>query len=321
MRVGIQESIPPDLLKDFPAEAEIVHLPLVPSAPTAIDFWVMPFSRGAAEAQFAQLRGVKAAQSLMAGVDWILPWLPKEITLCDGRGVHDVPTAELALALMLASLKWIPQYRDAQMRQQWTGQFAIGGSFHANNAEQPAAYLVLGDELHGKTVLIVGYGSIGAAIEARLAPFGVTVMRIARNPRENPVVHTMADLPQLLPQADIVVIQLPLTTESRGSIGNDFFAQMKPGALFINMARGPIVLTGALVDALQSGHIHAALDVTDPEPLPAGHPLWSAPNCLIVPHVGGSTAAFLGRGLALAARQVQHLLRNEPLENIVSNGY
>ena len=187
---------------------------------------------------------------------------------------------------------------------------------------QVGQYAILGDDLAGKTVLIVGYGSIGVAIEARLAPFGVNIVRVARSPRKEPQVFAVGELRKLLPEADVVVAIVPLTAETRGLIGAAELALMKPGALLVNAARGPVVVTDALVEALQQNRLRAVLDVTDPEPLPAGHPLWSAPNCMITPHVGGSTPEFIHRAFRFGAEQVRRFIAGEELENVVTDaGY
>ncbi len=162
--------------------------------------------------------------------------------------------------------------------------------------------------LADKSVLIVGYGSIGAAVEDRLASFECArVARVARSARttgRGPV-HALADLPALLPEADVVVLSTPLTPATRHLADAGFLARMKDGALLVNIARGPVVDTNALLKEVESGRITAALDVTDPEPLPAGHPLWHAPGVLISPHVGGSTSAFMPRAKRLIAGQLR----------------
>jgi phosphoglycerate dehydrogenase-like enzyme len=226
------------------------------------------------------------------------------------------------MAAIMATMKRIPLYRDLQNQHQWRGFATVTDGF-LNEAGAPRGqYTILGEDLAGKTVLIVGYGSIGAAIEARLAPFGVEVLRMARSAREQPKVSAIAELDTLLPLADIVVLIVPLTDQTRGLIGAHEIARMKRGALLVNAARGPVVVTDALVDALNQHHIRAALDVTDPEPLPADHPLWSAPNCLITPHIGGSTPEFIHRAFRFAAAQVRRFAAGEPLENVVTDaGY
>jgi phosphoglycerate dehydrogenase-like enzyme len=322
VRVGVDENLAPELLADFPPEAEIVRISRTILTPVEVDFWILPFYRKDTQAVFQQLRGVKVAQSLMAGVDWILPWLPSGITLCDGRGIHDISASEWVMAAIMATMKRIPLYRDLQNMQQWKGFATVTDGFLSESGPSHGQYTVLAEDLSGKTVLIVGYGSIGEAIETRLTPFGVTVLRVARSARQQPPVSAVSDLHALLPQADIVVLIVPLTPKTQGLIGAPEIALMKHGALLVNAARGPVVVTDALVEALQQYHIRAAVDVTDPEPLPAGHPLWSAPNCLITPHIGGSSPEFIYRAFRFAARQVRHFIAGDPLENIVTSaGY
>jgi phosphoglycerate dehydrogenase-like enzyme len=322
VRVGVDENLEQELLADFPAEAEIVRLPRTLTAPIDIDFWILPFYRKDVAAAFPQLRGLKVAQSLMAGVDWILPSMPRGITLCDGRGIHDISASEWVVGAILATMKRFPLYRDLQTRQQWRGFATASDNFLNEPGPVRGQYTVLAEDLAGKRVLIIGYGSIGAAIEARLAPFGVTVDRVARHARETPPVKSVSELSALIPLADIVVLILPLTDETRGLIGAAEIALMKRRALLVNAARGPVVVTNALVQALQDGKIRAALDVTDPEPLPPDHPLWSAPNCFITPHIGGSTPEFIHRAFRFAAQQVNRFIAGEPLQNIVTDaGY
>ncbi len=328
VRVGIDESIPEELLANLPPEAQIVRIPAKLTSDIDIDLWILTFPRKEAKEIFPHLRGVRVVQSLMAGVDWIVPWLPKEITLCDGRGIHDISASEWVLSAILAVMKRLPLYRDLQHQHDWRG---LGVSSAPPNdgllstelrTTRPLPYKVLGEDLNGKTVLIIGYGSIGAAIEARLQPFGVNVLRIARSARTTPPVSTIGDLHALLPQADIVVLIVPATPETKGLIGAAELALMKPGALLVNAARGPVVVTDALVEALQQNRIRAALDVTDPEPLPPEHPLWDAPNCFITPHVGGSTPGFVHRAFRFAGEQIRRMDAGEPLENIVTDaGY
>jgi phosphoglycerate dehydrogenase-like enzyme len=322
VRVGVDENLALELLSDFPREAEIVRLPRTIPVPVEVDFWILPFYRKDAQTAFQQLRGVRVAQSFMAGVDWILPWLPKDVTLCDGRGIHDISASEWVLAAIMATMKQIPLYRDLQTEQQWKGFATVTDGFLSEPGPARGQYTVLAEDLSGKNVLIVGYGSIGAAIEARLTPFGVNVLRVARSARDTPSVHPVSKLHSLLPEADIVVLIVPLTSETRGLIGVEEIALMKRGALLVNAARGPVVVTDALVQALQEKRIRAAVDVTDPEPLPTGHPLWSAPNCLITPHIGGSTPEFIYRAFRFGAQQVRRFIAGRPLENVVTGaGY
>ncbi|WP_174240894.1 2-hydroxyacid dehydrogenase [Granulicella sp. S190] len=322
MRVGVDELLSSELLVDLPPEAEIVRIPRKPSATLDVDFWILPFARKEAQEIFNHLRGVKVVQSMMAGVDWIAPWLPKDIVLCDGRGIHDISTSEWVLTAILNSFKRFPRYRDLQLRGEWKGQSSVTDGFLNEGGVQVGQYQILGEDLAGKTVLIVGYGSIGAAIETRLKPFGVDILRVARSPRKEPEVSAVAELNNLLPKADVVVLVVPLTPETHGLIGATEIRLMKRGALLVNAARGAVVVTEALLEALRDHRIRAALDVTDPEPLPPGHPLWSAPNCMITPHVAGSTPEFIHRAFRFGAEQVKRFLAGKDLQNIVTEaGY
>jgi phosphoglycerate dehydrogenase-like enzyme len=322
VRVGIDEHLADELLVDLPPEAKIVRIPRQPSGELEVDFWILPYSRKDAEVVSPHLRGVKAAQAMMAGVEWVLPWLPKGIVLCDGRGVHDISVSEWVLTAILASMKRFPFYRDLQHQQKWRADAAANDPFLTLDGAHAGQYPLLCEDLEGKTVLIVGYGSIGAAIEGRLKPFDVRILRIARTRREGPQVHATSDLHQLLPQADIVVVIVPLTEETASLIGAPELALMKPGALLVNAARGAVVDTEALLAALQQQKIRAVLDVTDPEPLPPGHPLWAAPNCMITPHIGGSTPEFIHRAFRFGAKQIKRFIAGEELENVVTEaGY
>ncbi len=317
LRVGISESIPASWRVEFPEQVQLVPLGYTSSEIHEIDFWIPPLYRKFADPQHARLRGVKVIQSLLAGVDWMLPWVREGITLCDGQGLHNVSTAEWIVAAVLASLKQFPLYRDQQHEQFWDGQLA-GGKYSSDL--EPPPYRILSENIHGQTVLIVGYGGIGAAVEARLKPFGAEILRIARTAR--PGIASVSELPNLLPQADVVVLIVPLTQETRGLMNAAMLDRMKPGALLVNAARGPVVDTEALLRVLQQQRIRAVLDVTDPEPLPKGHPLWFAPNCFFTPHVAGSTPGFFQRAYHFAAEQIQRYLAGEPLHNIVNpQGY
>jgi phosphoglycerate dehydrogenase-like enzyme len=225
--------------------------------------------------------------------------VPEGVLLCNGRGIHNASTAELALTLTLASLRGIPGFVDDQHEGRWHQGWR--------------------QSLADKTVLIVGYGDIGRDVERRLVPFEVEVLRVARTARDG--VHALDALPELLPSVDVVILIVPGTSETRGLVDATFLARMRKGALLVNVARGPVVVTDDLVAALESGHVHAALDVTDPEPLPAGHPLWSAPNVLITPHVGGATPAMWPRAHKLVREQLERYAAGEPVQNVMTGEY
>jgi phosphoglycerate dehydrogenase-like enzyme len=221
------------------------------------------------------------------------------VTLCNARGVHDASTAELAVTLMLASLRDVPEFVRGQDRHEWGGRRA--------------------ESLADRTVLIVGHGSVGGAVERRLAGFECDVLRVARTPRDG--VSAISDVAELLPRADVVVLTVPMTSETVGLVDAAFLAAIKDGALLVNVARGPVVHTDALVAELRAGRLRAALDVTDPEPLPADHELWTLPGVLISPHVGGNSSAFLPRAMALVADQLRRYVSGMPLRNVITGPY
>jgi phosphoglycerate dehydrogenase-like enzyme len=265
-----------------------------------VEYFCLPYMRHpAALALLPRLPALRTVQTLTAGTDDVLAHLPPGVAVCNAHGLHDASTAELAVALILASLRNIPEFVRNQAEGVWDQSF------------QPA--------LADRTVLIVGYGSIGAALERRLIPFECDVLRVARTARQSGYgpVHGLADLPALLPGADVVVLLTPLTEQTRGLADAAFLALMKQDALLVNVARGPVVDTAALLAELGSGRLRAALDVTDPEPLPAGHPLWTAPRTLITPHVGGPSSAFLPRALRLLRSQLLLAHAGKPLANTV----
>ncbi|MGP3634079.1 2-hydroxyacid dehydrogenase [Streptomyces sp. 24-1644] len=276
-----------------------------PADPADCAFYVVPYMKGPqiATRPLGAMGAVQVVQTLSAGIDHVEPGLgllPAGVRLCNARGVHEASTAELALALILASLRGFPGFVHGQDKEEWRAGF----------------YPALAD----KSVLIVGYGSIGSAIEDRLEPFECArVARVARSARatERGPVHTLDDLPALLPEADIVILSTPLNASTQGLVGAEFLKAMRDGALLVNVARGQVVDTQALLSELECGRLRAALDVTDPEPLPAGHPLWHAPNVLITPHVGGSTSAFLPRAKRLLAGQLTRFAAGEPVRNVV----
>lgn len=272
----------------------------VPESVTDVELYVTPYRMTPEVADvLPRMTSLKVVQTLSAGVDNVRDRVPDGVTLCNGRGIHDTSTAELALTLILASLRDLPRFVRQQDRREWRG-----------GMEQSLA---------DKRVLIVGYGAIGAAIEARLLPFETEVVRVARTARDG--VHGMAKLPELLPNADVVVLIVPLTGETRGLVDTAFLERMKEGALLVNVARGDVVVTADLVAALHAGRVRAALDVADTEPLPADHPLWEAPGLLISPHVGGASSAMWPRAYRLVRSQLERFAAGEPLANVMTGEY
>lgn len=270
--------------------------------PTAneVEYVVLPSTSPEIIRKIGTLPSLKTVQALNAGVDTILPYLPARITLCNAKGAHTPATAEWTVGAIIASLRDFPRFTAAQLAGHWD---------HAQS-----------ESVMGKRVLIVGYGSIGEAVERRLAGWDVTIDRVARNARDG--VHGMGELPSLLPKADVVVIVVPVTEQTRQLVNATFLKTMKDGALLVNAARGVIVDTAALLAELSSGRIMAALDVTDPEPLPDGHPLWQAPGLLLTPHVGGAVYEGIDRAYGVVREQLARLADGRPLQNIIeSRGY
>lgn len=265
-----------------------------------VTFYVVPYAVMNDDVSvFARMPRLEVVQLLTAGYEHLVDRIPTGVRLCNGRGIHSASTAELAMTLILASLRDLPGFVRAQDRGAWTQGFR--------------------DALADKRVLILGYGSIGEALERRLVPFETEVVRVARTPRlhVNGPVHGIDELPALLPTVDVVVVAAPLTDETRGLVDAGFLARLPDRALLVNVARGPIVDTAALLAELTSDRLRAALDVVDPEPLPVDHPLWSAPNVLITPHVGGPSSAFQPRAERLVAEQLGRYARGEALANVV----
>ncbi|MEU8568740.1 2-hydroxyacid dehydrogenase [Streptomyces pathocidini] len=306
MSADVWLPVPPAEIEGLPEEFDYhfwAGAPDFPADPARCVFYGVPYMKGPeiAVRPLPEMTALRVVQTLTAGIDHVLPALPSGAQLCNARGVHEASTAELALTLTLASLRGIPSFVRGQDAEDWRQGF------------HPA--------LADKSVLIVGYGSIGSAIEDRLVPFECArITRVARSARATTrgPVHPISELPALLPDADVVILSTPLTDETRGLAGAGFLARMKDGALLVNVARGGVVDTKSLLAELESGRLTAALDVTDPEPLPAGHPLWHASGVLITPHVGGPTSAFLPRATRLLREQLVRFAAGDPLANVVA---
>jgi phosphoglycerate dehydrogenase-like enzyme len=318
LRVGYPAILATELLRDFPAEVELIPLPDDLDHEINIDVWIPdPYPKRAMRI-WPRLHGVRLVLSLMTGTEWIPGVAGPSVTICNAQGAHSISTAEWTLSAILATLKYFPLYFDAQRTGQWKRRFEAPAQYARITGDARPLYPpVLLEELTGKTVLLVGYGAIGKEIERMLAPFRVELVRVARTARTEPPVHAVRELDSLLPQAEVVVLILPSTSESHHLIGRRQLSLIRQGALLVNAARGPIVDTDALVDALHAGHVRAALDVTDPEPLPEGHPLWSCPNLLLTPHVAGSSPQFAPRSLHTAADELRRYIAGEPLHNVV----
>jgi phosphoglycerate dehydrogenase-like enzyme len=318
LRVGYPATLSAELLPGFPEGVELIAISDKMEHDVEIDVWIPdPYSNAAIRA-WPRLHGVKLVISMLAGTEWIPPVVGPHVTICNARGAHNVATAEWTVAAILAMLKYFPLYLDIQHAGAWKRRFEASEHYvKISGNAQPIYPPVLLEELAGKTVLLVGYGEIGKEIERMLEPFHVNLLRMARSAHTQPEVHAVSELDAYLPRAEIVVLILPSTLESRWLIDRTQLALMPQGALLVNAARGPIVNTDALVEALKAGRIRAALDVTDPEPLPQEHPLWSCPNLLITPHIAASSPQFSPNALRTAADELRRYMNGEPLRNVV----
>jgi len=275
------------------------NFPLDSSDLSKIDIYVPTYMTGAKGLSYVnQMPNLKILQMLNAGYDDALAYLRPGLTLCNATGVHDASTAELAVGLAIASRRGFPEFMQDQIAGTWN----------------PRHFPALSDS----KIAIIGYGSIGKQIAKHLSGFEVGITPFTQSGRDGSL--TIDQLDAHLPKFDIVFLILPLSDSSRGLFNAGRLAKMKDGSLLVNVARGPVVDTDALLAELNSGRLFAALDVTDPEPLPSGHPLWSAPNLLLVPHVGGNSEAFVPRGRALIESQLQLLADGKVLEHIVAQG-
>jgi phosphoglycerate dehydrogenase-like enzyme len=318
LRVGYPSTLLPELLSDFPAGIELIPISEKLDQDVEIEVWIPdPYPTRALRA-WPRLRGVRLVLSLLAGTEWIPPVVGPHVTVCNAHGAHNVATAEWTVAAILAMLKYFPLYLDIQRSGVWKRRFEATSLYtNLTGDTRPHYPPVMLEELTGKTVLLVGYGAIGKEIERMLEPFRVEMLRVARSARTEPQVYPASELDSLLPRAEIVVLILPSSAESHWLIDAPQLALMRQGALLVNAARGPVVNTGPLVEALRAGKVRAALDVTDPEPLPEGHPLWSCPNLLITPHIGASSPQFAPNALHTAADELRRYMNGEPLRNVV----
>ena len=291
-----------ELVGPLPDGAQVVTWNGSGDPPGDVEFWVPTymFADDARRDQaFAALPRLRVVQLVSAGADVWVDHIPSGVLLCDGRGIHGSSTAEWVLTAILSVVREFPRFVRAQDERRW----------------DPTTT----DELAGKHVLVIGSGDLGENVARRLRAFDAEPTMVARTGRDG--VHGVDDLPSLLPAADIVVLVIPLTEQTRGLVDARFLAAMADHALLVNAARGPVVVTDALVAELAAGRLRAALDVTDPEPPPADHPLWDAPNLLLTPHVGGGVRGFEKRAYRLVREQVLRYLAGEPLINIVTDGY
>ena len=275
-----------------------------PAPAERIDIVVPPYMGGSSVLSALEGLDVGLVQGQSIGYDGVADSLPEGTPFANAASVHEASTAELAVGMMIATQRQLPRFVRAQARGEWSPVFA--------------------ESLADRRVLLVGFGGVGKAIAQRLAPFEVDLTAVARTARAEQVdgvgqvrVHGMDELDTLLPKAEIVALSLPASDETHHLFDAERIARMAPGALLVNVGRGPLVDTDALVAALNANAIRAASDVFEEEPLPAGHPLWSAPNLLITPHGGGASTAMNPRIARLIRRQIDRMLAGEPPVNIV----
>lgn len=284
----------PDSLEVVAIPDDAVHDPRIGE----VEFLVPPV-RSDFRPEIDFMTSLRVVQTISAGVDAIVDAVPPGVTLCSARGAHDGPVAEWVVMAILAGLRELAFFRDEQVAGRWS--------------RRPGTLLA------DSTVLFLGYGSIAEAVEARIAPFGPAVLRVARRERDG--VAPLEQLDELLPRSDVLVILLPLTAATRELVSADVLAKLPDRALVVNAARGLVVDQDALLAELTSGRLRAVLDTVEPEPLPEGHPLYSAPNTLLTPHTGGQSARGLAGSFRIITDQLRRFAAGEPLINVAEAGY
>ena len=287
---------------EFPADVQVTESDdlgeLAPEVIAGADFVVLPYegSSISIDEAISRMSKVQVIQTLTAGFDNVQPYVPANVTLCNAAGVHDDATSELAVLLTLSVLRDMPRSFKAQQDRHWETYFARS--------------------LADKTVLLIGYGNVGKAAERRLLGFGCKVIPVAKTARDH--VHAISDLPDLIPLADVVMLIVPNNPGTVNLVDAKFLASMKDDSVLVNVARGVVVDTDALVAELETGRISAALDVTEPEPLPADHVLWSLPNVIITSHNGGEGDVFWERARTRIHSQFDLWLAGKPLECVIT---
>jgi len=310
MLLWVPEGTDARYLADLPQEIELGYLPssssdLGPDA-SRVEFLIATWIKDPAlfAEQLKQLTGLKVIQTYAAGVDRLIKFVPPGVTLCNGRGLHDSAVSEWVVGAILASYNKFETYYRLQQEGTW----------------KP----VDTDTLEGSTVMIIGYGEIGKAVEKRLAGFGVNILRIARSERiegENKQVHSFNNVGNYLSQANVLVVLTPLTSETEGIVSASLLAKLPDNALVVAAGRGRTVNTDALIAELKSGRLRAVLDTTEPEPIPAGHPLWTTPNLFLTQHSSGNSSDYLDKVYPFVHEQLRRYLAGEPLQNIVTGEY
>lgn len=300
LSVSLPDPVLADLLDPVPPGVELLRWELTGPPPAErIDIVVPPYVPGSAHLRWLAGVSTRLVQAQYLGYDGVAEALPPGHTYANARDVHETSTAELALTLVLAGQRGIADFvRAAGVR-----------------TPEPTWYPSLAD----RRVLLIGYGGVGRAIAVRLAPFEVDLVRVARTARddEHGRVHGIADLPGLLPSGEVVIVGVPLSADTVHLVDGAFLAGLPDGALVVNVARGPVADTAAILKEARAGRLRFALDVTDPEPLPVDHELFTLPNVLISPHAGGMSSAMRPRMARLIRRQIDLLLAGADPINVV----
>ena len=298
--VAVPDAAMRDRLGPQPDGVEIVVWALgSPPLDRRFDLLVLPYMIAAEALSGLAGQPATVVQAQMLGFDGVADHLPPGHVYCNAVDVHEAATGELALALILASQRGIPSFVEAAGSGTWA------------HARYPGLAL--------QRVAVLGVGGVGREVARRLVPFDVDLVRVARTARSDELgaVHAWDELPALLPHADIVVLAVPLDASTRGLVDDAFLGRMKPDALLVNVARGPVVDTAALTRAVAERRVRAAVDVTDPEPLPPRHPLWRLPGALVSPHVGGDVGSMSRRMDRLVREQIALLLDGAEPKNVV----
>jgi phosphoglycerate dehydrogenase-like enzyme len=269
----------------LPARAEV----LVPGFLTPAD----------PEELVAALPNLRLIQLLTAGAENWIGRVPEHVLLSVARGAHGGSTAEWALATLLAVYRDLIPFERERVAGTW--------------GRRPTETLI------DKKVLVIGAGDLGTQLKRRLAACDATTTLVGTRARDG--VHGFDEVPDLLGAHDAVVLMVPLTPVTEGMADAAFLSRMRDGAVLVNAARGRVVDTGALVAELASGRLRAALDVTEPEPPPAGHPLWTVPNLLLTPHVAASVEGYERRAYAVVAAEIARYAAGERLHNLVQGDY
>lgn len=285
-------------------ELDIVEVSMdaeIPAAAEGAEVLIPGFLAGGAVGEvMASLPQLKLVQLMTAGAEVWVGKTPPGVQLCTSRGAHGGATAEWAVGALLAVLHEFPQFAQRQAEGTWDRHET--------------------DELAGKRVLVLGAGDLGTQVKRRLEAFDARVTMAARTARDG--VISIDQVPAVLGDHDVVIVMVPLTPATTGLIDAEFLAAMPDGAVLVNAARGQIVVTDALIAELTTGRLRATVDVTDPEPLPDGHPLWSTPNIFVTPHIAGAVPGAPGRALTVVTENLRRFAVGEPLRNVVGeNGY